>query len=114
MNQMLRHSTRMTATEMTYFLPKQTYDNPCTVQSYSHHPPRAFWVVMRKLLLVRKPVTPQLLRLDIPSGASIQLYKQNQLKFSCGDCETFGSGWHHSPLTCVHADTQRSALDTVT
>lgn len=90
------------------------YDNPCTVQAYSHHPPRAFEVVMRKLLLVNKPVTPQLLRLDIPSGASVQLYKQAQLKFSCGDCETFGSGWHNSPLTCVHADIQRSDWDSVT
>lgn len=69
---------------------------------------------MRKLLLVSKPVTFQLLMFDIPSGASVQLYKQPQLKFSCGDCETFGSHWHRSPLTHVHADTQRSDWDTVT
>lgn len=59
------------------------HDNPCTVQVYSHHPLRAFGVVMRKLLLARKPVTPQILMLEIPSGASVQLYKQPQLKFSC-------------------------------
>lgn len=61
---------------------------------------------MRKPSLVSKPVTPQILMLGIPSGASVQLYKQAQLKFSCGDRETFGSGWHHSPLTCVQADTE--------
>jgi len=90
------------------------YDNSCTVQAYSHHPPRAFEVVMRNLLLVSKPVTPEFLLLDIPSGASVQLSKQDQLKFSCGGCETFGSGWHHPPLTCQHANTQRSGWDTVT
>lgn len=63
---------------------------------------------MRKLLLVSKPVTPQLLMFGIPSGAGVQPYKQSQLKFSCGDRETFGSHWHLSPLTHVRADTQRS------
>lgn len=45
-----------------------------------------------KLLLATKPVTPQFLLLDIPSGASVQLYKKAQLKFSYGDFEAFGSG----------------------
>lgn len=90
------------------------YDNPYTVQAYSHHPPRAFEVVMRKLLLVSKPVTPELLMLGIPSGASVQLYKQAKLKFTCGNCETFGSGWHNSPLTRAQADTQSSDWDTAT
>lgn len=84
------------------------YDNPCTLPTYCHHPPRDFEVAMRKLLLARKQVTPQLLVFDIPSGASVQLYKQAQLKFSCADYETFGIILHS------HVYMQRSDWDAVT
>lgn len=58
MNQTLRDSARITVAEMTYFSPKKMYDNPCTLPTYSHHPPRDFEVAMRKLLLVGKGGNP--------------------------------------------------------